>query len=137
MGLRRPSAADGGNAPRSSGHSAAESPRRSPWRTTAPTLQGGHLAESTRDRRLDAALLDLVPQPLDSRCSGSHVAFELDDFALEVLEACEAVTLPGVLFTQPADREAERFGRRPALVDFRLGAYQIELRREATDLQSA
>src|SRR5439155_18098254 len=56
-------------------------------------LQGGHFAESTRYRRPDAALVDLVPQPLARRCGGGHVAFELDDLALEALEAGAAVTL--------------------------------------------
>jgi hypothetical protein len=99
-------------------------------------LQGGHFAESTHYRRPDTALVDLVPQPLDGRCGGGHVAFQLVNLTLEALEAGEAVTLLGALFAlQAADREAERVDRSPALVNFSLGAREIELRREAAHLQ--
>ena len=128
-GWRRPSAAGGGKYAttfRALGGRIA--PRASPSRTHRADLQGGRFPKAPRDRRPDAALLDLVPQPCERRGGRGHVAFELGDFALQPLEARQAVALPGLLLRlQPADREAERVGGGPALVDFRPGTHEIEL----------
>src|SRR5262245_55026427 len=82
-------------------------------------LQGSHFPESPRDWCPNAALLDLVPQPLERGGCRGNVAFKLRDLVLQPFKARQAVALPGLLLRlQPTDGEVECVDRGPALVDF-------------------